>query len=135
MKLIQAFPYVNPNIPFDQLTPDKIVFYMHLSNKTGHSDNVNELLNGQKTCGSACVGCYFKNLPPYEIPIIDAQTIASDLRKKGYDVGIVTADSFSNTSLYDVAQAGSAFRLEKVSCCNANAWTSGFLISQEGWEK
>ncbi len=134
-KLIEAYPFVNPLIPFKDLKPEQITFYMHLSNKTGHNDGGNDLLDSKKTCGSACHGCYFKNLAPYEIPAETAKEIARDLRQQGYDLGIVTADGFSDASLYSIGEAGSAFRLSKISTKNGNAWTSGFLLSKDGWEE
>ena len=134
-KIIEAYPYVNPNRPFSELNENEITFYMHLSNKTGHNDGGKELLNNTKTCGSACQGCYFKNLSPYEIPIETAKQIESNLRDQGYDVGIVTADGFSDASLYQVGEAGSAFRVKDFAVNNGNAWTSGYLLTQEGWNR
>lgn len=135
MKIIEAYPYVDPTRSFRELHESEITFYMHLSNKTGHNDGGKKLLGEQKTCGSACQGCYFKNLPAYEIPVDTAKRIAGDLRYLGYDVGIVTADGFSDTSLYGVAEAGSAFRLEDIAKNNGGAWTSGYLLSKDGWRE
>ncbi len=133
-KIIEAYPYVDPSRPFRELHESEITFYLHLSNKTGHADG-KELLQGKKTCGSACKGCYFQNLPMYEIPLETAKRITSDLRYQGYDVGVITADAFSDTALYEVGEAGSAFRLKDFAENNGNAWTSGYLLSQPGWEK
>ena len=134
-KVIEAYPYLDPSRPFNELSENEITFYMHLSNKTGHNDGGKNLLENKKTCGAACQGCYFKNLPPYEIPIDTAKKITKSLRLQGYDIGIVTADGFSDISLYQIKEAGSAFRLKDIAERNGNAWTSGYLLSKEGWRE
>lgn len=131
-KYIMVYPYSDPKIPFEMLTPRQITFYFHVTNKTGKPSTLPLLGGAQKpTCAANCSGCYFQTLPPYEIDPETAKKIAADFRERGYDIGLITADSFSDIALNDIAQAGSAFRY-KITRQNGNAWTSGNLLSRGG---
>lgn len=133
-KYILVYPYTDPSVPFEHLTPEQITFYFHVTNKTGKRTTLPLLGGAEKpTCGANCSGCYFQTLPPYAIDPEVAKKIGEDFRFHGYDIGLVTADSFSDIALDDLAQRGSAFRYN-ISQQNGNAWTSGNLLSQEGWE-
>lgn len=133
MQKLILYPLIDPTVPFSQLQPKDITFYFHVSNKTGRKESTQ--LSGGKTCGAACKHCYFQTLPAYEISVQEGIAITNDLRKAGYDVGIVTADSFSNLSLYDIGMAGSAFRYDAiVPQNNGGAWTSGIPLTATDWQ-
>lgn len=129
-KYIIVYPYTDPSVPFEDLRPEQITFYFHETNKTGHRATW-DLLDGKSdtTCNAQCSDCYFQTLPPYAIEPELAQTVANDFRAAGYDIGLITADSFSNQALNKIGEAGSAFRYGTVSVQNGNAWTNGIQIS------
>lgn len=129
-KYIIVYPYTDPSVPFDELKPEQITFYFHETNKTGHQATWS-LMGGKKdaTCNAQCSDCYFQTLPPYAIDPEIAQAVARDFRVQGYDIGVITADSFSNIALDKIGEAGSAFRYGAVSEQNGNAWTNGIQIS------
>jgi hypothetical protein len=134
-KYILVYPYTDPSVPFDQLTPDQITFYFHVTNQTGKKTSLTVFGEGeQKTCGANCDGCYFQTLPSYAVEPEIAKQVAADFREQGFDMGLITADSFSDIALKRLAQAGSAFRYNRLVKQNGNAWTSGNLLSEEGWE-
>lgn len=138
VKHILVYPYTDPSIPFEELAPDQITFYFHVTNRTGHAT---ELPKDAPTCAASCQGCYFKTLDDYSVDPALAQTVARDFRTQGYDMGLVTADSFSDLALKRIGQAGSAFRYD-VSEQNGNAWTNGKQLSDrqafqrldKGWQ-
>lgn len=130
-KYILVYPYSDPTVPFENLTPEQITFYFHITNKTGHPATAHLMGGkGNKTCGAACSGCYFQTLPAYEIDPKLAKTVAKDFREQGYDIGLITADSFSDSALNEVGEAGSAFRYD-IAKQNGNAWTNGNVLSQK----
>jgi hypothetical protein len=140
-KYIIAYPYPDPETPFEELEPDDITFYLHGSNKTGKA-NGRSLLEGQSTCAADCSGCYFQTLDPYEIPADIAKKVRDDLAGIGYDIGLVYSDSFSDTALSQ-GESGSAFRYDPLGANNTMAWTSGNLLAgsksgarrlTEGWK-
>lgn len=141
-KYILVYPYTDPTTPFSDLSPEQITLYFHVTNKTG-KPSTSSLLGGPKepTCAANCSGCYFQTLPPYEVDTELAKQVARDFREQGYDMGLVTADSFSDIALDRLGQAGSAFRYD-ISEQNGNAWTSGNLLSgptannrlSKGWQ-
>lgn len=129
-KHIIVVRYIDPSVPFEQLEPRQITFYFHETNKTGHKTTL-DLLGGRKnpTCNAQCSGCYFQTLPPYAVDPELAQKVARDFRQQGYDIGVVTADSFSDVALNKIGEAGSAFRYSSVSRQNGNAWTNGIQLA------
>lgn len=118
MKYILAYPPVDFRVPFNELRPEQIDLYFHYSNEIG-----------KETCRARCEHCYFENRPRFDVEPELALAITASLRRQGYNIGMVPADSFAEKALA-VGAAGSAFRLPAM---GSSAWSSGATIVGDGW--